>query len=130
MVEVGGKAGGRVKVRRVGIRLETSADRLLGAGELPELVDRVVRPRGAFAFEGFAQGQVGFEKVVVEERRQLGGHFCRIHGYRLTPPRPTPASIGGPHFAQRDPVTVERSPSVLFDRKARPAPFSGETPLA
>src|SRR5207244_11346021 len=57
--------------RRVGVGLETPVDRLLSAGQPSQLVHEVVRPRGALTLERFTKRRVGFEEVVVHERRRL-----------------------------------------------------------
>src|SRR5467141_2013996 len=60
-----------MELRRVLVRLEAPGDRLLGAGELPELAHPAMSPAGAFALEGLAQGRVSLKKVVVDQRRRL-----------------------------------------------------------
>src|SRR6266568_3820169 len=59
------------ELRRVGVGLEAPADRLLGAGQVAEVGDQVLRPRRALALHRLAQGLVGLEKVVVDEWRRL-----------------------------------------------------------
>src|SRR5712692_6606965 len=49
------------KLRRVRIGLEAPVDRLLRAGEAPQVVHYVVRPASAFPLERFAQRGVRFE---------------------------------------------------------------------
>ena len=61
----------RAQLRRVGVGLESPVDRLLGAGQRSEVVHEVMGPRSALAFERLAQRRVGFEEVVVDERRRL-----------------------------------------------------------
>src|SRR5439155_991102 len=61
----------RVQLRRILIGLEAPADRLLGPGQVPEIGDQVLRPRGALSLHRLAQRPVGFEEVVVDERGRL-----------------------------------------------------------
>ena len=61
------------EVRRVRVGLEAPVDRLLGPGQATELVDQVVGPGAAFALQGLAEGRVGLEDVVIDERRRLVG---------------------------------------------------------
>src|SRR5712691_6365974 len=60
-----------VKLRRVRVGLEAPAERLLGPAEMAELVNHVVRPPGAFAFQRLAERRVGLEEVVADERWRL-----------------------------------------------------------
>src|SRR5207247_2937451 len=50
---------------------KSPVDRLLRAGQRSQLIDQVMRPGGAFALERLTQRRVGFEQVVVDERRRL-----------------------------------------------------------
>src|SRR5256884_9479357 len=61
------------QLRRVGVGLEAPVDRLLRAGERAEVADQLLSPGGALTLERLAQGRVGFEQVVVDERRRLVG---------------------------------------------------------
>ena len=60
-----------VQLRRVGVGQKAPGDGLFGARQPAELGDHVLCPRPALSFEGFAQGKIGLEEVVVDERRWL-----------------------------------------------------------
>src|SRR5260370_14067238 len=77
-----------VELGRVGVRLKAPGDRLLSAGEPSELVDGVLRPRATLTLERLAQGRVGVEEVVADERRRLVGDVVRAHA-----PTPSPCAI-------------------------------------
>jgi len=57
--------------RWVGVGLEAPLDRLLGSGQLAQLVDEAVCPRAAFPLERLPEWPVGLEEVVVDQRRGL-----------------------------------------------------------
>jgi hypothetical protein len=54
------------KLRRVRIGLEAPVDRLLRAGQVPEVVDEVMGPARAFPLQRLAQRSVSLEQVVID----------------------------------------------------------------
>ena len=73
----------RVENGRVLVREAAEFERLGAAAELPERVRFVGDPTTAFALDGFAQRRVGFEEVVVFERRRLVEDGAdRVSGHR------------------------------------------------
>src|SRR5579859_2321770 len=59
------------QLRRVGVGLKAPPDRLLGAREVAKVGDEVLRPGRALSLHRLAQGPVGLEQVVVDERWRL-----------------------------------------------------------
>src|SRR5665213_1777098 len=89
---------------RVGVCLEAPGDRLLGAGEPPELAHHVLRPRAALAFQRLAEWRIRVEQVVIDEGWRL------VEGLSQFRPRAQPR-VGAD-------VCAPRFPSPLATRSA------------
>src|SRR5216683_4395842 len=71
LVDTVAEAVVRAELRRVGVGLEAPADRLLGACQVTEVGDQVLRPRRALSLHRLTQRSVCLEQVVVDERWRL-----------------------------------------------------------